>query len=377
VNRQNLNQIFEAYIQKFEFLNNDKNEESYKWNAVWEFQKVFDLNAPGNTFVGMLREAKKATHNLIDSNRQPFRGLIAIADDDPEKARSLLLDLLEDDGGDLRARQDKIDAFLERCNALIDEVSPGSHLYLNDQRSAMAYMFFFDPENHYLYKATEAKYMADCIGFYDDWGTMNNFKLDIYHRFCDELISEIKACKPIMDIHRSRFEKPRYPMYEDESLHILLFDIIYCAEEYGLYTGLKIDKITATDRKLYQERKAKAGALYAELKKKEQMMALLEEAQSYFADNLKPGVTVIHKTLGELEVIRVSGDLLQAKIKDSGETKNYLVCASIINGLLKFDTDDFEERRTRYQEVLKYQRELPKWLTDAKAKYEPYAKYLS
>ena len=68
MNRKNLNQIFNAYISKFEFLNNDKNNESYKWNAVSEFQRVFNLDAPASAFDSMLREAKKATKNLIDSS---------------------------------------------------------------------------------------------------------------------------------------------------------------------------------------------------------------------------------------------------------------------------------------------------------------------
>lgn len=34
MNRKNLNQIFDAYIQQFEMLNDDHNNESYKYNAA-------------------------------------------------------------------------------------------------------------------------------------------------------------------------------------------------------------------------------------------------------------------------------------------------------------------------------------------------------
>ena len=44
MNRKNLNQIFDAYIQQFEVLNDSQNNESYKWSAIVDFQKAFDLS---------------------------------------------------------------------------------------------------------------------------------------------------------------------------------------------------------------------------------------------------------------------------------------------------------------------------------------------
>ena len=74
MNRKNLNQIFDAYISQFEYLNDPKNNESYKWNAIVEFQKVFDLDVPAEGFAAMLKAAKETTENIIDSYTQPFLG---------------------------------------------------------------------------------------------------------------------------------------------------------------------------------------------------------------------------------------------------------------------------------------------------------------
>ena len=247
MNRKNLNQIFDAYIQQFELLNDSHNNESYKWSAIIDFQKAFDLSVSDDALSGMLKEAKIASENLIDSYTQPFHGLVELAKPEraPEAVRAMLTALLEDDGGDLAARQEKIDTFLAECDQLVESYFPGSHLYKNDQRSAMAYLFLNDPDNHYLYKATEAKYLADCVGFYDDWGTMANFKLDVFHRFCDELIEEIKATPALMATHQSRFVNAQKPMHEDELLHVLVFDIIYCAHTYNLYSGMSFDIVTS------------------------------------------------------------------------------------------------------------------------------------
>ena len=42
-----------------------------------------------------------------------------------------------------------------------------------------------------MYKASQAQAYADCVEFYDDWGSGAKMDLRIYHRMCDELIETI------------------------------------------------------------------------------------------------------------------------------------------------------------------------------------------
>ena len=44
MNRNNLKSIFKKYIDNFEILNNEKNDEIYKWEIAQEFQN-FDIDA--------------------------------------------------------------------------------------------------------------------------------------------------------------------------------------------------------------------------------------------------------------------------------------------------------------------------------------------
>lgn len=88
--------------------------------------------------------------------------------------------LFAEDGGDLVQRQKKIDVFLSRADELLRKYYLTSHMFINTQQSAMAYLWFYDPNTYYYYKATEAKYLADCVEFYDDWGTYSDFYLDVY-----------------------------------------------------------------------------------------------------------------------------------------------------------------------------------------------------
>lgn len=376
MNRNNLNQIFDAYIRQFETLNSRHNNENYKWSAIVDFQKAFDLSVSADAFAGMLKEAKDATENIIDSYTQPFHGLVELAKREPETVRAILTGLLEDDGGDLVARQEKIDTFLEECDRLIESYFPGSHLYKNDQRSAMAYLFFNDPDNHYLYKATEAKYLADCIGFFDDWGTMSAFKLDVYHRFCDELIDEIKATPALMATHKSRFTATKKGMYEDDSLHVLVFDIIYCAHTYNLYSGMKFDKVTSTDRKLYQERKAKAQELLSALRKVEEECRQLDVARIYFTNAITSGATVTHKMFGPVDVEGISNGFVVLKLHKNGEVKRFGLLNCIAGGFIKVDIPDFDACVAKHKTVMMSEYTLAQRLKSAQDALQPYEQYL-
>ena len=154
MNIKNLNQVLEHYIEKFEWLNQKPEpNESYKWIAVQEFQSIFNLQVPDEQFLAMLYSAWKATANLIDSSQQqPFYALIEYAKKEPRKVRSMFEGLYADDGGDLNVRQEKIKTFLRESDELLH--FPGSHRYINNQRSVMAYLWFYDPNTYYYYKAT-------------------------------------------------------------------------------------------------------------------------------------------------------------------------------------------------------------------------------
>lgn len=170
MNTKHLGRVFERYIERFAELNEKPEpDESYKWAAVKNFQKVLNLDAPDTEFAEMLWNAKKATENLIDSSMQPFGALCEYAEREPQTVREMLRDLFAEDGGDLAVRQEKIDIFLRRADELKEKYFPRSYMFVNTQQSAMAYLWFYDPDRHYYYKATEAKYLADCVEFYDDW----------------------------------------------------------------------------------------------------------------------------------------------------------------------------------------------------------------
>ena len=175
MNKTNLQSIFKKYIDNFEILNNEKNDETYKWEIAQEFQN-FDVDA--EDFVEMLAHMWKVSANLIDSSQQlPFYALVDYARKEPETVREMFRKLFAEEHLDNEAKQTVIDEFIASSEMLRKKYYPDSHLYMNNQRSVMMLLFLRYPESNYGYKASQAKSFADCIEFYEDWGPMTDFRL--------------------------------------------------------------------------------------------------------------------------------------------------------------------------------------------------------
>ena len=297
MNKNNIKSIFKKYIENFEVLNNEKNDEIYKWEIAQEFQS-FDVNSPD--FAEMLNHMWRATDNLIDSSQQlPFYALVDYARKEPETVRVMFRKLYAKEHMDTDAKQQLIDDFIASSEELRKKYNPDSRLYVNNQRSVMMYLFLRYPNSNFAYKASQAKSFADCVEFYDDWGPMPNFKLDIFNRMCEQLIEEIKADEALMETHKSRFENTTRKLHADENLHILVFDIIFSSQAYNFYDGMTYAPINAQARKLYFEKVAKAKDLSTALEKAKEDMTLLEEAKDYLVQAIKVGDPVSHIKFGE------------------------------------------------------------------------------
>lgn len=378
MNRKNLTQIFDNYVARFEELTALPDpDESYKWRAVHNFQAVFDLNAPD--FAAMLKTACKATSNMIDSQMQPFGGLVVMAEKDgeAETIRQMFRALYAEDGGDLAVRQDKIDAFLKSCDALLAKHYPGSFRYKNDQRSAMAYLWFHEPDTHYLCKTTEARYLADAAEFYDDWGTYASFRLKVFYRFCDALIEEMRRHPALMAVHKSRFEGHESKMHPDNALHILAFDVIYCAATYGLYTGVAAKRLTAADIRLYQQRKAKAAELSAALTQAEADMRLLQDGIAKAQAFVRSGAGIRHRVYGDGVLQKFDGQYLTVLFPRLNAAKQFVLASALANGYLTLDAPDLASFLSEYGAVLRQAEEIPKRLEAAQKDLEPYISYLA
>lgn len=377
MNKENLHNIFSNYIKKFEIINNPANYEIYKWEVAYSFSSLMNPDSPD--FLSNFHKAVKITSNLIDSaNRYPFSSLYNCAQKDEEAVKNLFRNLFAEDNGDLDVRQKKIEKFIMDANELIEKLYSSNNVFMNDQRSAMAYLFLNDPDNHYLYKASEAKDFASCIEFYDDWGSGNDFNLKTYYKMCDMLIDEIKECPELTGTHRSRYETySEKELHPDANYHILAFDIIYGAPEnrYNFYEGIPFSAITAEKRKLHQERVKKAEELYNDVLAAQEKADLLNKAKKYYLDNLSVGNKVKHKAFGAGTITEIDSENIIVRFDKSGETKKFILLKIFDGGFMKADLTDIEEKITEFHPIANAI-DLDKKLDRAKNVFEPYAKYL-
>ncbi|MDO4562920.1 MAG: hypothetical protein Q4C12_03705 [Clostridia bacterium] len=380
MNKEHLQTLIANYINGFESFNSDvkgESNESYKWAVVQRFQDHFDINA--ENFADMLYRVWRESDTMIDSvHQQPFYALVDYArkESETETVRNMFIALYEPDNGDLSVRQKKIDEFIAKSEQLKAKYYPQSWRYTNDQRAVMAYLFLNDPENNYLYKARQAHEFADCVEFYDDWGSGTNFKLPVYYRMCDELVEEIKKHPALLETNKSRYEVAKEAYYPDESLHILAFDLIYASQVYGLYGGITYSHPNTATKKLYLERVEKAKQCKEQydmlLPQQEKLAELLKLAQNA----MPAGSSVTHKSYGQGTVNNTDGQCITVSFANMEQPKKFPILFSIINGFIKPMDSDLYDRLKEHADLIKNESGIASRLKSTEAEMEKYREYM-
>lgn len=381
MNENHLQQIFNNYIDRFEEVNNTEHQEYYKWQIIKRFRSMMDeaLTAEPDDLAAKLYAVKRLTYNLIDNYTQPFHGLSKYAEKEPETVRQMFLDLLSDDSGDVTVKQEKISDFLTRSHALRDKYYPDSYLYKDDVHSVTGYLFLYDPDHNYIYKATHALKFADCIEFYDDWGSGDGVRIPVYYRMCNQLVQAIKANDALMATDALRFTgawgNDPSTMYPDPEKHILAFDLIYCCYTYGLFKGISFVRPKTKERQLIQERKTKAVELSAALKGARKKQADYNEAVSWLNGSYSVGATVRHAKYGTGIVTENTGTNITVDFDDAG-TKKFGTILAAANGIITQDEADYTEFIAKYRDVLKKSSSITSAVSYAEKVFAPYAEYL-
>ena len=368
MNTKNLHQIFANYIDRFEELNDPEHNETFKWWAAKQFRKQMDaaFKQSGHNFAVALdhikghKKEERVIETIIDGKMQPFDGLVKISQQNEEAANSvkrLFQDLFKDDCGDLEKREEKIAAFLEDSEKLRLKYFPNYYSYKQTARSVAGYLFLYEPDKYYMYKANEAKLFADCVEYYGDWGTGDQIKLKEYYRMCDELVAEIKNCKELMSTDKSRFDGHfqyiRDDLANDEAKHILAYDIIYCTSVYNLYKGLTFKNITFKEKKLYQERLNKALALQEEYQKAEEEYALLDQAVQHYDAVFVPGTAVANLKYGPGRIVARRDAVLDVQFESQPDLIKYDFWQTVTGHYLKFEDSLDKETAQQYEDIFR------------------------
>lgn len=359
---ENLDQIIANYIANFERLNSKEHDENYKWRIANTFKERMDkaLLASDEDFANKLHELKKSTHNFIDNAIRPFAGLVEYAKKEPQTVREMFQALFANTNDTILEKQEKIVAFIIKSQALRDKYFPNSYQFAESVHSVSAYLFLYDPDHSYMYKASNAKTFTDYIEFYDDWGTGTNIQLEVYYRMCDEVLRVIEENTDLLEIHKKRY-KERFFMDEgdlhpDEKHHILLFDLIYCALPYELFTHITLEKRSAKAKKLYLERQAKLVDCKEQLVKATADYEALQGAKAEILALCQASTAVKHKKYGVGVIDRVENDFVYVTFERSEKTVQLGFQVVFGNGILQFLDEKTQEVVTRNVHFLQHEK---------------------
>ncbi len=384
MNRKHLNDIFNQYIDKFEYFNGGEHEEYYKWQVCHEFPNLMKaaLNSKDEDLSEALRAVKKCTYNIIDSQIQPLSGLIEYAkpQNAPGKVRNMLKELYANDGNDLKIRMEKISDFFGRNEELLNTYAKDSFKFAQNSHSVSALLFLNDPDHYYMYKATQSNAFAECVEFYDDWGSGNNIKLDVYYRLCDELIDEIKNSKELLEINESRYDGRLAihggDLHPDKEKHILAFDIIWCSMVYNLYGEISYHKRDAKERKHFLANKEKAQNLKQAFDIAKSDFDKLKEVKDFIYGALKVGDEVYNRQNEKGKIITIDKEQNRLTVSYDDKDVKYSLFNALGEPFVEVDKNGVSEYIKEHRTELKQFKAIEERYQNASKDLKPFIEYL-
>ncbi len=245
-----LKHILEGYKKYFPEHWDGESGEKYKWEAVYTFQKYWNIDA--DDYEDMIRQALSKTKNLLASGyAYPREMIFNFAKADPEATRTMFRDLY-DESQDLAER---IEAFLsasENMRVKYDDGTWRSH-YQNTN-AVTTYLWLRYPDKYYIYKyelfrtaarELSADYTPKKTGSADS--VIGGFKM------YDEICEAIKADEEICDMVKNAISDGYYP---DPEMKTVTIDVGFYLARYYLneqQTSLEDNKWYPSDEEYSPE----------------------------------------------------------------------------------------------------------------------------
>lgn len=353
MNYENLHKLIDRYEENIYYLNNAECDEKFKWHAVQRFQDAwFAPDAQVIPFHELFQNAIKGSSILVNNGTvQPANGVVKLAEKAPEEVERLFREVLfADDDNDLDLRQDHMEEFLDGMEALLQQYYPASWKYRQDRHAVSCYLAMYAPEKNYIYKYSPVEAFAQHVEFGKDIGNGNSFKLAHYYELGDIVVTALHDHPELLRKHSALLDDT---YYKDESLHLLAFDIIYCADTYGYFKDLKHkpkkDAIKAYT--LEQKRKEEEEERQAAIDLLEEEIRLLEnQIDEYRAISLV-GTQVYQKAYGTGVIIQQNINMIRVRF---GELEKQYIISKKFPMRPTFEDDaEIVEAMTEYEIKLK------------------------
>ena len=358
MNTDNLHSLINRYEENFYTLNNSEHDEIFKWRAAKRFRDIwFSEEAKTMTFSEKFNAAKKEFSILMDNSYvSPSNGIVKIAELDQEGVERLFTEILfADDGGDIVARQNNMDRFLDEFDKLRAKYYPQSFKFKQDRHSVSCYLAFYAPDQNYIYRYSDAEEFAQNIEFGKDIGSGESFRLDRYYEMCDLIVEALKEHPSLLEKH---FAFLSDKCYRDDSLHLLAFDLMYCCRTYCYYAGMKhaskkdsIKAFTEAEARAKEarEKQEKIDALLADISE-------LERRASVFEGISLLNVQVYQATYGSGTIIEQ--EVNRIKVRFEACDKTFIINKKYLSRPTFEDDKETVEAFTKYDEIVEQLKKL-------------------
>lgn len=193
-------------------------EEKYKWQNIKQFQDNWDIDA--ENFVEMLEKAIPATNLLVSRNFFPRGMIIAFANNDPEKVRSMFRNLYNEQL-DLKER---ITDFIKKSEEI--RVKYGADEWGNHYQTenvVSIYLWLKFPDKYYIYKPMTYKNFIEVVGYQPDKKFETIKPIECFN-FYNEVKDLVKTDKELVEKLLSSLTPD---CYNDTSLNTLVNDIAF------------------------------------------------------------------------------------------------------------------------------------------------------
>lgn len=213
-------QIIKKYLDEYrnDFDNINK-QEIYKWEAIKQFQKGFNIDA--DDFHANLQNAlSKADNLLVSSMYFPKGMLLENVEKQPDRIRDMFK-VLYDETTDLLKR---VEDFRSEFTIINAENYPNKQNHYQDHRAIMVYLTLMYPERYFFYKFGMFKDFAEIIGYpYKPVkGRIEN--ISQFQSMSRLIKPMIEKDQDLLNLHENRLTKDSY---RDINHHVLTQDFIY------------------------------------------------------------------------------------------------------------------------------------------------------
>lgn len=362
MNWENLHELISRYEENIYTLNDSNNDEKFKWHAVQRFQDAwFAPDADTLPFSELFHNAIKGSSILVNNGTvQPANGVVKLAEKAPEEVERLFREVLfADDDDDLDVRQEHMEEFLEGMEALLQQYYPASWKYRQDRHAASCYLAMYAPEKNYIYKYSPVEAFAVYTEFGKNIGSGSDFKLAHYYELGDIVVAALREHPELLRKHAELLDDT---YYRDESLHLLAFDIIYCADTYGYFKDLKhrAKKDAIKAYTIEQQRRAEAEERQAAIDAIEQQILQLESQIDVYRSISLVGTQVQHKSWGVGTVIQQNINMVRVRFSDI--EKQFIISSKFPMRPTFEDDAEIVAAMTDYEAKIKEQESLKKKL---------------